>query len=143
MQHREVGVGGQPVLGAQPVQRFNQQFGAEESAGGEYGHADVGDVQTLGGDCGAEIDFIADDEICSPPGCQPEQSGGPVTGNPASEAVTDRVLFLYWICGQQRSSGPRRDQRRSTTVQGPAAGRGHHPEHRLQFRAREVLCTDP
>nr|BFF04485.1 hypothetical protein GCM10020241_61600 [Streptoalloteichus tenebrarius] len=101
LQHREVGVGRQAVLGAQRVQRLGDQLGPHERSRGDDEHPGVGDAEAFGGDQGSEVHLLADQEVRPPLLAEREQGGGPPAGPVAGEVLPDHPVLPLPVHLQQ------------------------------------------
>ena len=119
------------MLDAQLVQRFGDQLGAHEGAGGDDEHGRVRQLQALGRDRGPEVDLVADDEVGPPLGAEGEDAPGPLARVATRKAIAQGPILPRGV-GLEQGEPPRRAEGVSPRGEaGEPRGRDHRKHHRL------------
>jgi hypothetical protein len=131
MQHCQVRVSWQSVLAAQRVERISDEFGTDQSSGGQHDHAGVRKAETFGCDSGTEVGLVADYDVRSPVGCDRDQPGGSLACDPVSEERAYDVRFVPAIHREQGTPKVWRRDRVSAAVHCLEPDGCYRIQHRL------------
>jgi hypothetical protein len=102
VQHDQVGIGRQTVLGAQLGQRLPDHRRPHERTRRDHLHVHVGQPEFLGGEQAAEVDFLADHHVRAPPAEQVQVERQAPTGPAPHKALAQVAVFSVPVGYQQR-----------------------------------------
>ncbi len=97
IEHGELRVGREPVLFAQCMEWFCNEALTKEPSGRQDDHADTWEPKPLCGDCGTEIDLVADNEVGVPRAGHLENRRRVPPGAVSSEVLPEVAVLLVRI----------------------------------------------